>query len=63
VETELNQLKKKLNTMDIFAAARTQTATGKPMLSTADRENNCLLAVDKTSCWVIQNSRKTLDSE
>jgi hypothetical protein len=33
VETELNQLKKKLNTLEILAAAHTQTSTRKTMLS------------------------------
>jgi hypothetical protein len=33
VETELNQLKKKLDLLEILAAARTQTATRKTMLS------------------------------
>jgi hypothetical protein len=33
VETELNQLKKKLNTLDILAAAHNQTSTRKTMLS------------------------------
>jgi hypothetical protein len=45
VETELNQLKKKLNTLEILSAAHTQTSTRK------NQQNKKI----KISIWVIQN--------